>query len=178
MNTFSVTGLILKRTNTGEQDRVVTVFTKEYGKMVCVAKGSRKITSSKLAALEPGCLVKLYCVETKSLAIVTQAQLIDDFSALKGSLTSLRKFFQVLEMLDVLLVEEDEQQEVFGIALHLLSHMEEDEANKTHIVRFAFGRILELLGFEKESLDQTRSVSDQIEDLTARKLKAFAYLST
>ena len=178
MNTFTATGLILKRSNTGELDRVVTVFTKEYGKLVCIAKGSRKLTSSKLATLEPGCLAKLYFVETKSLPILTQAQLIDDFSALKCSLVSIRKFFQVLEMLDVLLPEEDEQQEVFRIALDMISHMEEDESNKTHLVRVAFHQILELLGFDTKAASLEGSMSEQIEELTSRKLKAFAFLSS
>lgn len=177
MNTYTATGLVLKRSNTGESDRVVTIFTKEYGKLVCIAKGSRKLTSSKLATLEPGCLAKLYLVETKSLPILTQAQLIDDFSALKTSLVSIRKFFQVLEMLDVLLPEDDEQQEVFRIALNMISHMEENDSNKTHLVRSAFHQILELLGFDNKADTFEGSMSDQIEELTSRKLKAFAFLT-
>ena len=64
---FNVNGIILKRNKVGETDRVVTLLTQDYGKLVAVAKGVRKLTSSKRAALEPGNLVRAYFVKTKSL---------------------------------------------------------------------------------------------------------------
>lgn len=177
MKTFSATGIILKRSNTGELDRIVTIFTKEYGKLTCIAKGSRKLTSSKLATLEPGCVAKLYFVSTHTLPILTQAQLLEDFSSLRATLTSIRKLFQILEMLDVLLVEEDPQEEVFAIALGMLSSLREEETNKTHAIRTAFSHILERLGFDARGETFIGPMRDHVEALTQRKLRAFAFLS-
>lgn len=176
MNSFLVNGIVLKRSNIGELDRIVTLFTKEQGKLVCIAKGSRKLTSSKLAALEPGCLIKLQAVKTRSLPILTQAQIVDDFASLKSNLPGVRNLFQILEMLDAVLAEEDPQPEVFDISLHLLNRIGQKETNKTWEVRSAFTKTLALLGFAAEDTLST-SLRDCIENLTQRKLKAFAYLS-
>ena len=45
--TFSTKGIVLKRVNVGETERSINLLTQEYGKMTCVAKGVRKIKSSK-----------------------------------------------------------------------------------------------------------------------------------
>jgi DNA repair protein RecO (recombination protein O) len=177
MKSFSAVGIVLKRTNTGELDRVVTIFTKEYGKLVAVAKGSRKLTSSKLSALEPGCLIKAHFVKGGNLPILTQAQIVEDFSLIKSDLPQIRNMFQILEMLDSLLPEGDSQPQVFDMSMQLLSSLSEVGVNKTAVVRQTFANILSVLGFAEEKVDLTSSLHDYIESLTTRKLKAFAYLT-
>lgn len=176
MKSFSAVGIVLKRTDTGELDRVVTIFTREYGKLVAIAKGSRRLTSSKLGALEPGCLMKAYFVKGGSLPLMTQAQILEDFSPLKTDLPQIRNLFQILEMLDALLPEGDVQFEIFDITLKLFSSLEQ-ESNRTAVVRQAFNRILVILGFMEKETNLHNSLRDYIETLTQRKLKAFAFLS-
>ena len=55
MTTKSITteAIVLKRRNSGEVDRLVTLITQDKGKLQCIAKGVRKMTSSKRAFLEP-----------------------------------------------------------------------------------------------------------------------------
>lgn len=178
MQSYPTTGIVLKRTDTGELDRIVTIFSKDKGKIVCVAKGSRKLNSSKLAALEPGCYIKVSLVETKGLPILTQAKIIDDFAGLKSDLSGIRNTFQILEMLDALLVEYDPQEEVFEIILSLLGHMRSEGSNKTAGVRISFARILAILGFTEGEVNLSQPLHDYIESLTQRRLKAFAYLSS
>jgi DNA repair protein RecO (recombination protein O) len=40
-------GIILKRRNLGETDRILTVFSRQYGKIKILAKGVRKINSRR-----------------------------------------------------------------------------------------------------------------------------------
>lgn len=176
MKNFSAEGLVLKRSDSGELDRVVTLLTKQNGKLVAVAKGARKLTSSRLAALEPGTLIQASFAETKGLPILTQTRVIQDFSGLKSDLSSLRSVFQILEMLDVLLPEGETETEVFEIAVALLNSLSEG-VNRTQAVRVSFSRILTILGFA-ESTDLNQPLAGLIENLTQRKLKAFAYLTT
>jgi len=176
MKSYICTAFVLKRSNVAESDRIVTLFTKEQGKLSCVAKGARKMSSSKLGALEPGNLVKVFLIPTKGMPILTQAQLQEDFPLLKGTLPALRKLFQILEMLDSILMEGDIQEEVFALTQSLFDQVCVQDANVTHIVRLHFERILAVMGLEHE--DPTiQSITAKIEEATQRKLKAFAYLS-
>ena len=76
----STDAIVLKRTSVGESDRIVTLLTPEQGKLTCVAKGVRKLTSSQRAYLEPGNLVSIYLIETTGMPILTQTKLKNDFS--------------------------------------------------------------------------------------------------
>src|SRR5437879_1789564 len=100
IKTFSTEAIVLKRTNVGELDRIITFLSEDQGKLVGVAKGVRKLNSSQSAYLEPGNHVSLLLVNTKSLPIVTQTRLIDDFAETKKDLKSMKKLVEVLEIID------------------------------------------------------------------------------
>ena len=175
---YSATGIILKRSDVGEADRIITVFTKEYGKMVAIAKGCRKLTSSRAAALEPGSYSKVYLIKTKSMPILTQTQLLNDFSHAKRDLTSMRKVFEVLEILDALLSEEDEQSQVFGHALTIFEHMNAPEATHSGVVRTHLTAILQILGFaDRSDIDFSKPLLGFIEEITQKKLHSYSYLT-
>ncbi|MGH7246436.1 MAG: DNA repair protein RecO, partial [Candidatus Levyibacteriota bacterium] len=53
MKHFKVEGIIIKRRNMGEADRVLTILTKDQGKMTIKAKGVRKIASKRASHIEP-----------------------------------------------------------------------------------------------------------------------------
>jgi DNA repair protein RecO (recombination protein O) len=179
MRSSSVTGIVLKRSDVGEADRIITFFTKERGKVVVVAKGCRKLSSSRAAALEPGSHSKIFLVETKNLPILTQAQLIADFSHAKKDLVSMRRVFEVLEMIDSLLIEEDVQERVFSHALAILEHLNSQEITNHGFVRAHLSAIVEILGFaDREELVSARPLRDFVEEVTQRKMKAYAYLSS
>ncbi|HSW89747.1 MAG TPA: DNA repair protein RecO [Patescibacteria group bacterium] len=177
MRSFATTAVCLKRTDTGEADRVVTLFSREYGKLTVIAKGCRRLNSSRAASLEPGTVAKIYLVETKGMSILTQATLLNDFSCAKKDLSGMRKIMEVLEMVDSLLVEEDAQPQVFSHTLAILTHLNEP-TQSTQIVRTHLVEILKTLGFvDNVSLDFTAPIRDFVEHVTSRKLKAFAYLT-
>lgn len=174
---FVTTGIILKRSDVGEADRIVTLCTREHGKITAVAKGCRKLTSSRASALEPGSLSKVYLIRTKSLPILTQAVLLNDYADAKKDLMSMRKVFEVLEMLDSLLSEEDSQERVFLHAQAIMDHLACDEV-RGGIVRAHLASIIETLGFgEQQEIDFTRPLRDFVEEITAKKMKAYAYLN-
>jgi len=47
MKSYKAEGIVIKRKNFGEADRILTVFTKKYGKIKVLAKGVRRITSRR-----------------------------------------------------------------------------------------------------------------------------------
>ena len=59
MPSVTVEGLILKRANFGEADRMLTILTKNLGKISVVARGVRKITSRRAGNVELLNLVKI-----------------------------------------------------------------------------------------------------------------------
>ncbi len=178
MHSFSSSGIILKRSDIGEMDRVVTVFTKEFGKLTTIAKGCRKMTSSKLSALEPGTFSKIHLIKTHSMPILTQASIINDFSGSRTDLTSFRKVFEILEIVDSLLVDEDDQPFVFDKTIEMLTHLHSQTPANAGFIRTRLSQIIESLGFSHQAeVDIQKPVKDLVEEITQRKLKAYAFLN-
>jgi len=176
MRSFTTEGIVLKRSNAGEADRILTMFTKDFGKMSCVAKGVRKMTSSKRSSLEPGMYSKFFCVRGHGMPILTQAQVIDDFAHTRSSLATTRSLTQILEILDVLTVEEQGQDEVFACAVEILEMLSAEAVGRASVVG-RLQKLVELLGFQDMRDTRFETVSEYVEFLSERKLKSFAFLT-
>ncbi len=173
--TFVTQGIVLKRVNTGETDRIVSLITQEYGKLTCVAKGVRKLKSSNRAFLEPGNFVKIFLIKTKSLPLLTQATLIDDCSTLTPSLASFRKLSQMLEIFERLFVEQTLDEEIFQEVVKLRDRVVKNQANRNDVNK-SFTSIITKLGFQDPKNSKYDNISDYISALADRKVKSFDYL--
>jgi len=167
-------GLVLKRTNVGETDRVVTFLTRDFGKLVGVAKGIRSLKSSRRAHLEPGNYVKIFGAYTKSLPLITQATPLEDNGTSRQSLANVRRLTQILEVLDRLFVEGDTDQVAYLRAIELRRAVLKQASFKT--LQSLLGKLLEHLGYQDYRQTAHSSVLDYVAEITEKKMKSFDYL--
>lgn len=73
-------GVVLRAQKLGEADRIITLLTRENGKVRAVGKGVRRTSSRFGARLEPFMYVDLQLHEGRSLDVVTQAETIGAFA--------------------------------------------------------------------------------------------------
>lgn len=172
---FATPAIILKRVNTGETDRILTLYTQERGKLAVIAKGCRQLKSSRLSLLEPGNLIKAYLVDTKSLPILTQTSLIDDFTVAKHDLKKIRQLWQILEMIDRLSVEEQDQQ-LFSYCQNLLQLLNSPRSQASKI-KNQLDNIIEHLGYTRLDSTPFASFTEYISNLSDRPLKSYEYLT-
>lgn len=79
MSLYRDQGVVLRTQKLGEADRIVTVLTREHGRIRAVAKGVRKTMSRFGSRLEPATHVDLQLHAGRTFEIVTQAEIIDSF---------------------------------------------------------------------------------------------------
>jgi DNA repair protein RecO (recombination protein O) len=170
---FNATALVLKYKNTGERERVVTLVTAERGKIVSIAKGVRKLKSSKSAFLQPGNIVKVQLIETKSLPILTQATLESDLSVLHGNLAKLRQLSLVLEIFDRLLVEEELEEDLFELILETRDLVTQPNARAK--IKRNLENLVMRLGFAVP--EKNRSLLEMVGELSGKSMKSWDYLS-
>jgi DNA repair protein RecO len=170
---YSLQALVLKRSSVGETDRVVTLLTQERGKLVCVAKGVRKLNSSKRAYMEPGNLIKAYLVKTKSLPLLIQAQLIHDAAPVKTNLATLRQLVQILEVYDKLFVEEKLPAKTYQLALDIRTSLLNSQ---TQLIRGQLKKLILQLGFPLPDKNKYDSILDYVQEIAERPMKSFEYL--
>ncbi|MFN2593413.1 MAG: DNA repair protein RecO [Actinomycetota bacterium] len=78
-------GIVLKTIKLGEADRIVTLYTRQNGKVRAVAKGIRKTKSRFGARLEPFTHVKLMIYRGRNLDTITSADIVTSFDDLRRS---------------------------------------------------------------------------------------------
>jgi DNA repair protein RecO (recombination protein O) len=73
--------VVLRTHKLGEADRIVTMLTREHGKVRAVAKGVRRTASKFGARLEPFMVADVQLYEGRSLDTITQAESVGSYGA-------------------------------------------------------------------------------------------------
>jgi DNA repair protein RecO (recombination protein O) len=140
MPAVSATGLIIRGTDWSETSRIVTLWTREFGKVRALAKGGRRPRSPFESALDllALCSIVLIRKSGSGLDLLTEARVEDRFLGLRQSLTGLYAGFRVAELLSDLTQEDDPHPALFAEAIATLRDLAAGQPD----------RVLRLLRFE------------------------------
>ncbi|MBI2482750.1 DNA repair protein RecO [Candidatus Uhrbacteria bacterium] len=100
--TYAATGIILRRRDSGEWDRVYTVLTREHGKFACVGKGTRRPLAKLAAHLEPYSVTELVLAHGRSMDRVTFARVMASGTRFASSWELIRQVAFIAECVDAL----------------------------------------------------------------------------
>jgi len=142
---YKTEGIILKRKNFGEADKILTIFSKHYGKIKVIAKGIRKITSKKAGILELFNHCKLVLAKGKDLDIITEAQVINSFSSWRKNLSKVGVAWYFCELVDKLTAEGQANKDVFELLKNYLENL--SQKDNPQFIRSFEEHLLNQLGF-------------------------------
>lgn len=146
-HSLRVEAVVLRHSNWGEADRLVTLYTRQLGKTRAIVKGARKVTSRKAGHLEPFTQVRLQLARGRDLFIVTQADTIDPYLPLHEDLILTGHASYVLELLDRFTYEnETENLTFFRLLTETLSRLA-SKSDPWLAIRYYEIRLLDDLGF-------------------------------
>ncbi len=120
MSLYREHGIVLRTYKLGEADRIVVFVTRGHGKVRAVAKGVRKTKSRFGSRLEPGSHVALQLYEGRELDIVTQAESVDHFRAIRDDLDRLAGAQVMLEATDQVSQEREPDARLYQLLLGAL----------------------------------------------------------
>jgi DNA repair protein RecO (recombination protein O) len=123
--TLRTEAIVLKRRNFGEADRLLTLYTREFGKMPAIAKGARKPQSRKTGHVELFMRSQFLLAEGRNLHIITQAEMVDAYQALREDLVRTTYASYAVELLDRFTVEEDVNQDIYRLLTQVLTWLGE-----------------------------------------------------
>ncbi|MFZ5845112.1 MAG: DNA repair protein RecO, partial [Patescibacteria group bacterium] len=112
-----------KRRGIGEADRVLTVFTKEYGKLRLLAKGVRRISSRRAPHLELFSQVELTIHKGQTWDVISEASSNYLGNQLSNSLEKMTLAYFCGELVDRLLPEHQEHREIYYLLLDALNQI-------------------------------------------------------
>jgi DNA repair protein RecO (recombination protein O) len=180
---FSSQAIVLKRRAMGETDRLLTLLTQDRGKLVVLAKGARRLSSSNRANLEPGNLIQAFFIETKGLALLTQSRLLFDTSRIyqnlpqEQALKKISHIQQILEIFDRLFVEEFIDEGAFDLAKQIEKLVLSDK-NQASQIKKSLNQLLILLGYQDIKDTKHYNIQDYVAEISEKKMKSFDFLNT
>jgi DNA repair protein RecO (recombination protein O) len=146
---YRVEGIVLRRRDLGEADRILTVFTDRAGKISVVGKGTRRTQSRLAGHLEPFCRTSLLIARGRNLDIVTQASLIEPFRNLRASEPLIAYAGYFADLLDQFTVEGQENHRAYDLFIESLDGL--DSGFDPFVVSCYFElSLLSLMGFKPE----------------------------
>jgi DNA repair protein RecO (recombination protein O) len=147
---FRVDAVVLRHSDYGEADRLLTLYTRQFGKTRAVAKGARKIASRKAGHIEPFTHVKLQLAKGRDMLILTQADTVDAYQALREDLILTSQASYVLELLDRFTYQDDtENSAIFRLLTDTLARLA-SKADPWMVIRYYEMRLLDNLGFRPQ----------------------------
>lgn len=146
---YRITAVVLKRTDVGEADRLLTLLTLQRGKVRAVAKGARKPSSRKTGHVELFNCVELQVAATRDIGIITQAQTLEPFLRLREDLDRLSYAYYFAEIADRFVEEEIEHSEMYELMLDAL-HWLETTTHLARTARYFEMQMLDALGYRPQ----------------------------
>lgn len=162
MPTYRDQAVVLRTHKLGEADRIVTMLSREHGKLRAVARGVRRTSSKFGARLEPFTHVDLQFATGRTLDVITQAVTLSPYSESLGQDYQRYTCGQVIvETADRLVVEEGEparqQYHLLVGALHALTNGTTDGVRPPTMVMDSYLlRALSLAGYAPSLTDCAR----------------------
>lgn len=138
--------LVLRSVEVFETSSVLSLFTRELGKVAALAKGARRLKSPFQAGLDllSVCDIVLLHKASDSLDLVTEAVLLERFDSLRHDLPALYAGYYVAELLGDLTDHHDPHPRLFDAAVVTLRHLGDPALRPARLLRFELACLREL----------------------------------
>jgi DNA repair protein RecO (recombination protein O) len=146
---YSTPAIVLRQRKLGDVDKIVTLYTANYGKVEGVAKGVRRSRSKLAGHVEPLTHATFQLARGKTLDIVTQVVTIEPFQALRDDLDRMSRALYACELLDKFTETREEHFDLYRLLLDTLRRIAERDEYETP-VRYYEMALLDAMGYRPE----------------------------
>ncbi len=171
MRSFKTEGIVIKRRNYNEADRIITVFSKKSGKISIKASGVRRITSRRSPHIELLNYSVFSLHQGRNMPVLTEVESLENYSLLKKDLKRIGLAYHICELIDGLCAENQENPHIFDLLQNTLKKLSKEENLSDLIYKFEI-ELLILLGFHTPNSAALKiNTQGIIENILERKLK-------
>ncbi|MBU1092203.1 DNA repair protein RecO [Patescibacteria group bacterium] len=150
MATIKTKGIIIKRINLGEADKILTILTADRGKIRVIAKGMRKPGSKLGGFLELFRYNEYILAEGRNLDLVTGASTIESFRQIGLSLHLLGLAYYIAELIDKLVEETQDADGIFDLTHSVFKEINQHKIPLDLLKSFFELNLLGVLGLRPE----------------------------
>lgn len=145
----SYEGIVVKSINYGESDKILHIFTKESGKLTCIAKGVRKAKKRDVNVdLFTHSFFQMY--KGRGFYQVNQSERIDSNFGIREDIEKLSCASFVTEIVDLGILEEEENERVFQLLCKTLKLISEGHIGLRKLLISFQLKFISFVGYKPE----------------------------
>lgn len=142
--------VVLTKINYSESSNIVSLFTKDYGRISAIVKGGRRPNSKISLIVDPPNYVNVifYKKESREIQVITGADIVNHYPKLKSDLEKIKYAYAIIELVKNLTPEHEANIKLFRGVIRIFSLF--DSSNQP--AKIVFGRFflffLSVIGYE------------------------------
>lgn len=157
MSTYSTEGLILRRSNFGEANLLLHIYTKNFGKIEAVARSAKKSQGKLKGHLEPFLCCDFLFAHGRKIDTITNSFITENYLNLRNDMAKTFFASAFLEIIDKMTIEGYRDERFFVLLKKLLEFLDRDESRDLTLyailILFLEINLLTLSGF-RPHMDQ------------------------
>ena len=144
--------VVLRKIPFRETSQIVTLFTREMGKITVLAKGARKLKSQFGATLQPMSHIQaiFYYKATRDLQTLSETSHITVLNRITDDLDRITIGMRIIELIQSLLEPEERNPQIFDLLINTLRHLDNVETKETNIWLYFQLQLAGCLGFQPD----------------------------
>jgi DNA repair protein RecO (recombination protein O) len=166
--------IVLKTMKFRDTSKIVTFYTRRYGKLKGVAKGAREMKSKFGASLEPMTRVSLvlYRKENRDLQLISQCDIVRYHKKIHTEIERMSVALSILDLVNQLAHDEEENRDLYELLVGTFDQLEQATKNYANLF-YAFEiRLAGLFGFSP-ALEVCSRCGRKVEELGGERSMIF-----
>lgn len=141
--------IVLKTLNHGDTSKIITLYSREIGRLKLIAKGVRSPKSKALGLFQPTRHLQViyYSKATSELQLFKSGELVNGFFGLENDFDRLTLAQVVVELIDRSIEDEQSHPQLFQLLCDTLTRLSDSETAAAQVYWYFHLRLLQELGF-------------------------------
>jgi DNA repair protein RecO (recombination protein O) len=168
--------IVLRSMKYGETSRILTLYTRDYGRLSVIVKGARAAKSKYGMALDvmSHSAVVMYTKEQRELQLLTQADLIEQYRGIVDHPERLMYGFALLEFISATVHGEEAHEELYDVLVSSLAALNAEGARPSNVLLHYLLRLIHALGLAIDVAHCSRCRADFADEQTLTGHAAFS----
>jgi DNA repair protein RecO (recombination protein O) len=142
--------VVLHAFNYGDTSKIVTVYSRKYGKIKVVAKGARNPKSNKFGSsleLMTHSSIVLYKKEHKDLHLLSKSEIVAPFNRMQDDSEKIFSGLALIELVNMVMHDEEENETIFSLLVESLQTIDQSSKNGANVLPGFFVKMFRQFGF-------------------------------
>lgn len=147
MGYVKTNGIVIKEVNTGEADKIITIFSRNQGKISAHAKGARRPRSKFVACTQLLCYSDFMLFKGRDMFSINSCEVIEPFYEVRNDIVRLTYSAHLIDIVNDVVQENQPSSRVLQLLLNTLYMLTKTDRQPELLARIFEIRLMAILGY-------------------------------